>query len=769
MSRRGGGWPPGDPDGFGQGARYPDEPGYEWSEPSGWSRDQSDPLADGRTDSYDLRMGRHSGRQPAAPAHGEPYGDSYDQRWQAGGRYAGEQPGRDGYDRGGYGHGSYGQPGFESYGEQGYGGDRYGGEPYGGDRYSGDQYSGDGYGRDLGSGRYAGGSYGQEGYTEARYGGDYYGQPQAGRALPPPDAYGGDAYRQDGLSADSYGRDPHGQAGYGSTASYQATGGYPAPDGYGGQDNGYGSPSRPVRPALEAGSEPDATASYRADAGSFDRPDARDGAAEGWFGQPSDTGSFGRPDTGSFRAADGHLGDGYAGDGQPDPFGPPAASLRRTELGGAGTSRLDESQPFGISQDEDSAGGYDQWHGAAGDADGWDSDEPAELDGDWQDDADSGLLARQLTRGSGRRSGGGDRRSGRRAGRSRRPRRLRGRAATTAAVLIGALVLGGIADFGYERFQAWHTTRYGDYQGAGSGKVRFTVQPGTALSALGPALMQAGVIMEVRPFDSAAAAASNASSLQPGVYLLHRHMSSALAVQYLLSSQHRANDQLTVIEGTRASAIAQELAKQTGIPVSQFTQIINHPPAALGLPSWATGKTAEGFLFPDTYTLLPKMTALQILQMMVTEFKKQAATINLVGAAHKVFTTPWHALIVASLIQAEAGNPSDFGKISRVVWNRLIANMPLQFDSTVFYAMGKYGTHVTGRQQNFPSPYNTYLHTGLPPGPIGNPGAATMQAAVHATKGNWLYFITDTRHKPYKTYFTASLSVLQQWQREFKN
>lgn len=787
MSRGGGSWPPGDAEGYGRGARYPDESGYDWSEPSGRPQDQGDPLGRGQTDPYGQRMGRHSARHSAAPT----YGDSYDQGWQAGGRYAGDQPARDGYDQGGYGHGSYGQPGLGSYGEQGYGGDRYGGEPYGGDRYSGDQYrgepyggdqyggdqySGDRYGRDLGSGRYAGGSYGQEGYTEAQYGGNYYGQPQAGRALPPPDAYGGDAYRQDGLSADSYGRDPHGQAGYGSAASNPATGGYPAPDGYG-QDNGYGSPSRPVRPALEAGSDPDATASYRADTGSFDRPDARDGAADGWFGQPSDTGSFGRPDTGSFgrpdtdsfRAADGYLGDGYGSDGQPDPFGPPAASLRRTELGGAGTSRLDESQPFGITQDEDHAGGYDQWHGAAGDADGWDSDEPAEPDGDWQDDADSGLLSRQLTRGNGRRSGGGDRRSGRRAGRGRRPRRLRGRAATTAAVLIGALVLGGIADFGYERFQAWHTGRYGDYQGAGSGKVRFTVQPGTALSALGPALMQAGVIMEVRPFDSAAAAASNASSLQPGIYLLHRHMSSALAVQYLLSSQHRANDQLTIIEGTRASAIAQELAKQTGIPVSQFTKIINHPPASLGLPSWAGGKTAEGFLFPDTYTLLPKMTALQILQMMVTEFKKQVSSINLVGTAHKVFTTPWHALIVASLIQAEAGSPKDFGKISRVVWNRLGTSMPLQFDSTVFYAMGKYGTHVNAQQQSFPSPYNTYQHTGLPPGPIGNPGAAAMQAAVHATKGDWVYFITDTRHKPYKTYFTASLPVLQQWQREFKN
>jgi UPF0755 protein len=244
-------------------------------------------------------------------------------------------------------------------------------------------------------------------------------------------------------------------------------------------------------------------------------------------------------------------------------------------------------------------------------------------------------------------------------------------------------------------------------------------------------------------------------------------MSSALAVQYLLSSKHRTNDQVTIIEGMRASAIAQALAKQTGKPVSAFTQIINHPPASLGLPSWDQTGKVEGFLFPDTYALLPTMTPLQILQKMVTEFKAKVAAINLPGAANHVFTTPWHALIVASLIQAEAGSLSDFGKISRVVWNRYLANMPLEFDSTIFYAMGKYGTAVNATQRNFPSPYNTYLHTGLPPGPIGNPGVAAMQAAVHATHGHWLYFLTDTKHKPYKTYFFNTLPEFQAAQRRF--
>ncbi len=776
----GAGWPPDDPGGFGQGGRhtgddigadrddgdsqrYFDDSGYGWTEASGRSPGQGDPRGPGRTDPYGQSAGRHSGRHSSA-SYDDGYGrdalgqgayqqDSYGQDWTAANRYQGDQHGHDGYDRGGYGQGSYGQAGYGSYGEQGYG--------HGGYGHDQDQY---------GRGSYDQDGYSPEGYGQNGYGGEYYGQPPPRPSVPGPDGYGRDGYRQDGLSTDSYGRDLYAQEGRGAPGSYRALGGYVPPDGYD-VDNGYSSPTRPARPALGAGPDPDVTASYRPDTGSLDGGDGRD---SGWFSQPSDSGSFARPDTGSFArpdtgsfarpdtgsfarpdAASFGSAQGYQSDVPHDPFGPPAASLRRTEPGGQS-----------VGQDSVRPGGYDQWH-EADEADSWDGDDQAEHEDDWQEDPDGGLLSKRFGGGAG--GGGRDRGNGRRAARARRPKRLRGKFAVTAAILAGALVLGAVADYGYERFQTWHTGRYGDYPGVGNGQVRFTVPPGAALSSLGLALMKAGVIMEVRPFDSAAAAAQNASHLQPGVYLLHRHMSAADAVQFLLGPGHRINDQITIIEGVRASAIAQALAKQTGIPVAQFTNIIDHPPASLGLPSWARGKTAEGFLFPDTYTLLPKMTPLAILKMMVTEFNQKVASINLVSGSQKVFTTPWHALIVASLIQAEAGNTSDFGKISRVVWNRLIDKMPLEFDSTVFYAMGKYGTAVNASQRNFPSPYNTYLHTGLPPGPIGNPGALALQAAVHATHGPWLYFITDTRHKPYLTHFTASLSQLQAWQREFHN
>ena len=386
---------------------------------------------------------------------------------------------------------------------------------------------------------------------------------------------------------------------------------------------------------------------------------------------------------------------------------------------------------------------------------------------DWQDDADSGLLSRRFGGGGGEPPGN---RPARTKARGRKRRSARGKAAFTIAIAVVVLIVGIVAAAGYSYVSHWVNNRYGDYSGSGTGTVKVAVAPGASLTSLGPLLVSKGVIAAVRPYDSAAAAAPNAGSLQPGIYNLHHHMNAKLAVQLLLSGKSRAEVTFQVKDGERATALAARLAAATKIQASTFTQLIDHP-AQLGLPSWAAGSTAEGFLYPDTYQFQPHESALKILQAMVADFKQR--TTSLTADAKKVFTTPWHALIVASLVQAEAGSVQDMPKISRVVWNRLKIGKPLEFDSTVFYAMGKYGTAITQAQEHVQSPYNTYLHTGLPPGPIGSPNIHALQAAVHPTTGQlargWLYFITDTKKKPYKTYFTSSLKQLQQWQQKFGN
>jgi UPF0755 protein len=120
---------------------------------------------------------------------------------------------------------------------------------------------------------------------------------------------------------------------------------------------------------------------------------------------------------------------------------------------------------------------------------------------------------------------------------------------------------------------------------------------------------------------------------------------------------------------------------------------------------------------------------------------------------------------MASLLQAEGGRLSDYPKIARVIYNRLAHGMPLQLDSTVLYGLNKYGILASNKDLTSPSPYNTYKHKGLPPGPIDSPGAAAIQAVLHPAAGNWLYFVT-VNPKTGETRYTSSPAQFQQFRQE---
>ncbi len=121
---------------------------------------------------------------------------------------------------------------------------------------------------------------------------------------------------------------------------------------------------------------------------------------------------------------------------------------------------------------------------------------------------------------------------------------------------------------------------------------------------------------------------------------------------------------------------------------------------------------------------------------------------------------PYQVLIIASLLQIEA-DPDDYQKAARVIYNRLNLGMPLQLNSTVQYAAGLRGQiGLSTASTKIESPYNTYLHVGLPPTPISNPSLPAISAALHPSDGNWLYFITV---KPHDTRFTNSYTTFQSW------
>jgi UPF0755 protein len=230
----------------------------------------------------------------------------------------------------------------------------------------------------------------------------------------------------------------------------------------------------------------------------------------------------------------------------------------------------------------------------------------------------------------------------------------------------------------------------------------------------------------------------------------------------LLSPASRIQTAVTIPEGLRMAEILTTLEQKSArtITASAFTAAAKNT-AALGLPAYANGNP-EGYLFPATYEFSPGTGALGMLQAMVSRFNQEATTINLPVAAKAAHLTPGQVITVASILEAEAGSPKYYKLVAEVIYNRLNDGMKLGLDSTVNYALHRFGVHLTTAQLHVNSPYNTFIHTGLPPGPIDNPGDAAIQAALHPAHGNLLYFVT-VNLKTGLTKFTNSPAQFQQF------
>lgn len=160
-------------------------------------------------------------------------------------------------------------------------------------------------------------------------------------------------------------------------------------------------------------------------------------------------------------------------------------------------------------------------------------------------------------------------------------------------------------------------------------------------------------------------------------------------------------------------------------------------------------------MFPATYELTGAETAEGLLAALVKRFGVSSVNLDLETRADAAGRSPYDVLIVASLVEAEVA-PEDFSKAAAVVYNRLELDMPLQFDSTVSYALGINELQLTAEQIETDSLYNTYANKGLPPTPINSPGDAAIEAALNPAKGEWLYFVAvgpnSTETKFAKTY-----------------
>ncbi|MGI5521991.1 endolytic transglycosylase MltG [Micromonospora sp. CA-259024] len=324
-----------------------------------------------------------------------------------------------------------------------------------------------------------------------------------------------------------------------------------------------------------------------------------------------------------------------------------------------------------------------------------------------------------------------------------------------ALVLLGAI--GGGAFYGFDRIQNYFVTP--DYDGAGAGEVTVEIKQGALLADMADALVAADVVKSQKAFIEAAEADSRSKNIQPGTYKLRKQMSGASAVTAMLDLKNKIVNGLTIPEGRTSFNIYKLLSEKTKIPVKDF-QTAAKDPEALGVPDWwftrgdgkKVVKSVEGFLYPDTYEIPPKATAESILKLMVDNFLAVTEEMKFADRVQKERggISPYEALIVASLAQAEAGNKDDLGKVARVAYNRAYGEFPcncLEMDVTVNYYLESIGKPTKSSKQmtaaeldDQKNPYNRKLR-GLIPTPINNPGKEALAGAMAPPTGKWLYFV----------------------------
>ncbi len=337
-----------------------------------------------------------------------------------------------------------------------------------------------------------------------------------------------------------------------------------------------------------------------------------------------------------------------------------------------------------------------------------------------------------------------------RPGRARRNRRGKLLAVLFLLLLLTALMVGAVFAGG-QALDRLRGSEAADFSGEGTGEVVVQIEQGETAGDVADTLLAKGVVASRQAFFEVAAADERAVDLQPGFYSLRMRMSAASAFELLLDPAARLVGRVTVPEGRNVEQTLQILAEGTEIPLERYKAAAENR-GRLGLPPYAKNRL-EGFLFPATYDIEPGTTAVQVLQQMVARFNQAAETVGLEEGARRLGLDPYEVVIVASLIEREVKFDDEYGKVSRVVYNRLDQGIPLGIDAAIAFGVGKNaGEPLTRSDLAKDTPYENRRKTGLPPTPIASPGEATLLGALNPAEGDILYYVLATKEG--RTFFT---------------
>ena len=293
--------------------------------------------------------------------------------------------------------------------------------------------------------------------------------------------------------------------------------------------------------------------------------------------------------------------------------------------------------------------------------------------------------------------------------------------------------------------------------GGGQGTARVVIPPGATFRVAADSLEKAGVIGSARLFRVYASLGGNDRRIRPGTYVMSRRTSWSAAVNALTNGTGLIRT-VTIPEGYAITEIASLLARTLGVEEDSVLAATRDSATLrrLDIPT----PTLEGYLFPDTYSFSDGTSARDAVETMVRRFE-QVWDPQWKSKLDKVALSRHDVMTLASIVEKEAKLAAERPVIAAVYLNRLRTGMRLQADPTVQYAMGRHSTRLFYKDLRVDSPYNTYEHAGLPPGPIASPGRASIVAALDPAAVPYRYFVAhpDGHHEFHVDYRSHERAV----------
>ncbi|SDC86751.1 MULTISPECIES: endolytic transglycosylase MltG [unclassified Candidatus Frackibacter] len=278
------------------------------------------------------------------------------------------------------------------------------------------------------------------------------------------------------------------------------------------------------------------------------------------------------------------------------------------------------------------------------------------------------------------------------------------------------------------------------------------IRPGASSSQIANLLADKGLIRHPLLFKALVRFRGAESDLKTGYYNLSTGMSIDQMIDKIVNGKV-ITQEFTIPEGFTVEEIAQEITKQFTFSKKEFLQTARGFKFGQAVKNEGRKYNVEGYLFPETYQVPKGTNPKGIIKVMLEEFKAELDE-RIISKIEDSGLTLDEVITIASLIEAEAKYDVERRLISSVIHNRLDKNMALQIDATIQYILPEHKSKILYSDLAIESPYNTYQHVGLPPGPINNPGLDSIKAALNPKETNYLYYfaLDDGSHKFSKTY-----------------